>query len=182
MKKIFLLGAIMALTCCNTPPYTTKELLAAEKESQSKSVPLSGIRPRVEEQTKSFIEVFSRYDRKELAETIPLLYAEEAFLNDRIHSVVGMENIAAYFDATFEKMHRSEFIIQETTYGEKEVLLKWLMRIQLKPEKEFMEFLGMSALRFDQEGKIVYHQDYWDFSELLSHIGGVRWLINYSKS
>ena len=102
-------------------------------------------------------------------------------MNDRIHSVTGNRAIARYFDSTFEKMHNSEFYIHDTTFGKKDVYIRWTMRIQLNEGDNFMEFLGMSQFRFNEEGRIIYHQDFWDFSELMGEIRVVRSIVNYIK-
>ena len=176
-----LLWVIMLFSGCTSQSYTTKELQQAERRSRDMAVEIHAIQNDVKRQLKLFNDVFSRYQRKEIASAVPELYAEDAFLNDRIHSVTGNRAIARYFDSTFEKMHECEFHIHDTTFGKLDVYVRWTMRIQLSEGDEFMEFLGMSQFRFNQEGKIIYHQDYWDFSELMGEIRVLRSIVKYVK-
>lgn len=171
----------MFFSSCTSPTYTQADLLAKEKASAREAVAIDSIKEKAEKQMELFNGVFSRYEREEIAREVPNLYAENAFLNDRIHSANGQKAIAEYFDGTFAKMHNSEFIIHSTHYGEKEAYIHWTMRIQLKQGQEYMEFLGMSQFRFNQEAKIIYHQDFWDFSELMGYFSGSAALVNFIK-
>lgn len=171
----------MLFSGCTRPTYTTQELHEAERLSKETSVPIDEIRDQVVAKVDLFESVFSRYQQKEIASAIPQLYSDDAFLNDRIHSVSGSAAIGMYFDGTFEKMHKCEFIIHDKYFSSQDVFIRWTMRIQLSEGAKFMEFLGMSQLRFNAEGKIAYHQDFWDFSELMGEIRFVRSLVNYVK-
>ena len=99
----------MIFSGCTGQSYTTKELLEAEKQARKKAVEIQHLYDNVKDQMDLFNEVFSRYQQEELVPAVLNLYAEDAFLNDRIHSVRGNRAIAKYFDGTFEKMHKSEF-------------------------------------------------------------------------
>jgi len=47
--------------------------------------------------------------------------------------------------------------------------LRWMMKIDFKrdPTNGVDEVIGMSHIRFNREGKVVFHQDYWDPADLL---------------
>ena len=181
LRAAILMGVMMIFSGCKSQTYTTKELLEAEQRSREKAVDIQSISEKVKAQVDLFNGVFSRYQKEEIASAVPELYAEDAFLNDRIHSVTGSHAIAEYFDGTFEKMHKSEFHIHDTTFAKHDVYIRWTMRIQLNEGDPFMEFLGLSQFRFNKEGEIIYHQDYWDFSELMGEIRLVRTIVNYVK-
>lgn len=176
-----IIGVTMSLLGCTSESYTTKELLEAEALSREKAVEIEAIEEKVKAQIDLFAGLFFRYERKEMAATLPKLYAKEAFLNDRIHTVRGSDAIIDYFDTTFKKMHKGEFRVHDTTFAKRDIYIRWTMRIQLKEGDKFMEFLGLSQLRFNQEGMIIYHQDYWDFSELMGELPLIRTLVNYVK-
>lgn len=178
---IVLIGGMMFFQGCTSQTYSTQELQKAEQDSRGKAVVIQTVYDKVKTQIDLFNGVFSRYQRDEIASAIPRLYAEDAFLNDRIHSVSGSDGIAKYFDSTFAKMHQSEFHIHDTIFGKYDVYIHWTMRIQLKEGDKFMEFLGVSQFRFNKDGKIIYHQDYWDFSELMSEFRLVRPIVNFIK-
>lgn len=180
---LFYLLTLLSFTGCNTNmTYQLDDLLQEQRESERHSVLIESNREQIDQTVAKFIDVFQRYEQQELAQCIPDLYSSNAFLNDRIHSVHGMKKIAQYFDSTFEKMNDSDFTIHETIYGAKDVYLRWTMRIKLKESSPYNIFLGMSQFRFDKQGRIIYHQDYWDFSEVLSTVRFIRSIVNMAKS
>ena len=48
-----------------------------------------------------------------------------------------------------------------------EAFLVWDFHLQFKGETEARMIRGSSHLRFDANGKIAYHRDYWDAAEEL---------------
>lgn len=180
-KNILLGGLLMSLFSC-APTYTTKDLREEQKKANQNAVYIKENKQNIEATINKFSEVFKNYNQEEMKVEIEKLYSENAFLNDRIHSVVGSQNIKKYFLGTFDKIYKAQFLTKNVTYGEKQAIIQWVMEIQLKEKDESMRFLGLSILQFNNQGKILYHQDYWDYSELLSHIRGVKSIVNYAKS
>lgn len=182
MKKIHVIyiGVIMGLFGCS-PTYTLKSLLKEAEETRESAIKISSNKGAIESTIKAFDIAFSAYTKESVISAIDVIYSENAFLNDRIHSVRGRDKIKEYFSSTFEKVDGASFSIQNITYGEKDVFLQWVMNIDFKGQKNESSFLGLSILRFDEEGKVLYHQDYWDYSELLSQIGVVKNIVNYAK-
>ena len=129
-----------------------------------------------------FQKSFASYEKDTLVPAIPELYSEDAYVNDRIHSVRGRQNIKDYFEGTFEKLHEGSFDFTDIFYGDDAALLRWHMHLQLGPNDKKMSVIGMSQLRFNKEGKIIFHLDYWDYSEILGDIGGIKYLIHFAKS
>jgi hypothetical protein len=126
---------LMFFSGCSGPSYTTEEIANKEREYAAKAVEIEGNRDSIKENVDRFIEVFSRYKRNEIRLAVPKIYAADAFLNDRIHSVIGSDAIGAYFDPTFDKMHSCEFVIQDSFYSSHDVYLRWVMRIQLSEKR-----------------------------------------------
>ena len=62
--------------------------------------------------------------------------------------------------------------------------LRWTMNVSLNrdPEDRMDSALGMSHIRFNPDGKIVFQQDYWDPTDILySRIPVANWLIKKVK-
>ena len=183
-KKLLMsisLGAPVVVGC-TSPSYTTGDLIKQDKLSLEKAVEVAKAEAAIKATVERFIGVFSRYSQKEIARVIPEMYEDKAFLNDRIHSVRGNENIATYFNGTFDKVDKAKFDIHEVYYGKSDAVLRWTMVLYISEGDEPMMFQGMSQLRFNGDGKIIFHQDYWDFSEFVSDIWGIGGIINFIKS
>jgi len=180
--NVIFLGIVMTLFGCSKPTYLPKQLVAEEKTSSLQAETISSKQSQIDQTLKLFLSALEKYEKDDFIPKLDSIYAEDAFLNDRIHTVKGLENIKAYFTATFDKIVDCEFIFHDKLIGQTSIVVTWTMRIQTKKDQPYMEFLGSSQLRFNKEGKIFYHQDYWDFSELLSEIRGASFIINYAKN
>ena len=174
-------GLFMSLFSCQSP-YTSKSLIEEDERTRREAVDIERHKTEIDKTVSLFKSVFSQYQQKEVYDSIYHLYSKDAFLNDRIATIKGRENIRFYFNESFEKIHDAKFTINSVCYGSKDAVFQWIMKIQLKNKGPWMDFLGVSIMRFDSKGMIIYQQDYWDYSELLSHIKGVKSLVNYIKS
>ena len=56
------------------------------------------------------------------------------------------------------------------------------MILYLKIGSKPFKHIGMSQLRFNEEGKIIYHQDHWDYSEVLQQMPFIKHLMNGIKN
>lgn len=183
MFRIFsLIGLLLVCAGCSKAPYDYAALRQADLRTQDLAVRVDHYRAEINRTVDGFIAAFADYEGARLVPAVRELYAEDAFVNDRIHSIEGRQSIVDYFASTLDKMHNAEFEVHERLYGDNSVCLSWTMRLQLNEGEEGWQFLGMSQLRFNQRGEIIYHQDFWDFSELMGQISGVAWIVNAIKA
>lgn len=164
---------------CSSAQQASQELIAVEA-ALADSPDLADLGAKVPATLALFAETFQRYDQQTLAANLPELYSDQAFLNDRIHTLRGREAIIDYFLASLDKIHAAEFVIQDTVLGRKDAYVRWVMKIQTAADEPFLAFSGISQLKFDTKGQIAFHQDYWDMSELMAEVpvagGIVSWL------
>ena len=126
----------------------------------------------------SFYQVFSTEIIKNKIKTV---YAESAYFRDGYREVRGLENIEAYFLKSAETVHECTFDIQDVAIHEGNYYFRWVMNLTTKRWKdEPITAVGMSHVRFDKDGKVIFHQDYWDTSlvyEKIPIMGSViRWV------
>ena len=162
--------------------YSHQDLMRALKESEYQSIVLIENDEKIGRSVKLFQKVFTGYSKKLFKEELPNLYAKEAFINDRIHSVKGLMNIQRYFLKTFKKLKKAHFKILDVAYGKRDAYIRWEMILYLKIGSKPFKHIGMSQLRFNEEGKIIYHQDHWDYSEVLQQMPFIKHLMNGIKN
>jgi ketosteroid isomerase-like protein len=109
------------------------------------------------------------------------LYAEDAYFRDVYKTVRGRDSIEAYFLKSAETIHECTFDIQDIAVHEGNYYFRWIMNLTTKRWKdEPITAVGMSHVRFDKEGMVIFHQDYWDSSiiyEKIPIMGSViRWI------
>jgi ketosteroid isomerase-like protein len=93
----------------------------------------------------------------------------------------GQGAIARIFQHMFETVDQPCFIVlQAITQGD-QAFLTWDFHFQRKPSGQPLRIHGATHLRFDAQGRITMHRDYWDAAEelyaklpLLGHL--MRWL------
>lgn len=106
------------------------------------------------------------------------VYSENAFLCDTLHVANGADEIEKYFITTAQRVKKMEVDIFDYSSTGKEVYARWSMTIQsdeLAGGQPVTSY-GISHFRFNRQGKVVLHQDFWDasagFFEHLPGLGG----------
>jgi len=117
---------------------------------------------------------------------LPLLdqyYAAHARFKDPFHDVQGVPAITAIFAHMFEALHEPHFVFIDHIVGAQQAFLTWDLRFRFRRWRAHQpeHIYGATHLRFDAQGRITVHRDYWDSAEELFEkfplIGpGVRWL------
>ena len=91
-------------------------------------------------------------------------YAANAYLNDTLVTHYGPEEIKAYFLKTADTMTSFEVTIDDVARSGDDHYFRWTM-IFAAPKLAKgtpIHSVGMSQVRFNAEGKVVFHQDFWD--------------------
>lgn len=135
---------------------------------------------------KAGIEAFRDYYKVFAADVIRRgtknLYAKDAFFKDGYKEVKGVEAIEAYFLATTEAVVSCTFDITDVSVHEGNYYFRWVMKLTIKRDKDNpMEQIGMSHIRFDPEGKVIFHADYWDTSIVFERVPVLGAIIRWAK-
>jgi len=107
------------------------------------------------------------------------LYAPNASFQDPFNRVEGVERIAAIFRDMFEKVESPRFVIRDIVATGPTGVLTWDFRFGLMGRT--IDVHGASLVRLGEDGRVVYHRDYWDAAgelyEKLPVVGSLmRWL------
>lgn len=101
-------------------------------------------------------------------------YAEDVYFNDTLKTVRGLDNLFDYLRGSAEATEDVRVEIMETTRTDAgDYLVRWKMMIRFRKFAKGRDTwsIGMSHLRFDGDGRVVYQQDYWDSaSGLFEHV------------
>ncbi len=105
----------------------------------------------------------------ETLDELPRFYAADAKFKDPFNEVRGVESIKHIFRHMFTQVAEPRFAVGSRFHGNDGVMLLWdfhfRTRAPLPPRA--MTARGASHLRFDAEGKVILHRDYWDAAEEL---------------
>lgn len=152
----------------NTDPQKT-EFLQPGSEKEQAAI----------ERFTSFYRVFSL---ETVRKDIRNVYADDAYFRDGYREVQGLNNIEAYFLKSAETVHECTFDIQDIAVHEGNYYFRWVMHLTTKRWKdEPIAAVGMSHVRFDTDGRISFHQDYWDTSIIYEKVPVVGSVIRWIK-
>jgi hypothetical protein len=129
----------------------------------------------------TFAAFFSSFAPDRIERLLPESYAKDVWFNDTLKTVVGRDALAHYLRESAEAVDACTVrIIDSTRNAEGEYLVRWTMMIRFKRFKKGQDThsIGLSHLRFDRDGRVVYHQDYWNAAEgIFRHIPVLGWMI-----
>jgi hypothetical protein len=103
-------------------------------------------------------------DRTYLEDQTANVYAKSAYLDDTIATHYGPDEIQSYFLQTAETMTSFEVEILDSVRSGADHYIRWEM-IFAAPKLasgEPIHSVGISQVRFNENGKVVFHQDFWD--------------------
>jgi steroid Delta-isomerase len=114
------------------------------------------------------IDFYHLLTRESLAH-MPEFYADNAYFKDPFNEVSTLAEIQKIFDGMFSHLRDSKFIINESIVQDDGVVLVWDFTFRIKRFKPGIQqrIRGVSHIRFDAQGKVNYHRDYWDAAEEL---------------
>lgn len=101
-------------------------------------------------------------------ERFPEFYSADASFKDPFNDVRGLPAIQRIFTHMFTQVAEPRFVVTEQVVDAGGAMLLWEFSFRFKPgagEKQLIR--GVSHLKFDAEGKVSYHRDYWDTTEEL---------------
>lgn len=110
------------------------------------------------------------YERLSLATLAQLeaLYAEGATFKDPFNEVRGRRAIGAIFEHMFRQVHAPRFVVHAALVQGELAFLTWTLhyrRAAGAPRESAIR--GATELRFDADGLVALHRDYWDAAEEL---------------
>ena len=110
-----------------------------------------------------FVALYTTYTEANVRRHVRDLYAHNAYYRDSFTEMQGVENIESYLIQGTHIMHDLTFDLQDVAVHDGNYYFRWITRFSHKLNKDKVTHLpGMSHVRFNKEGKIIFHQDFWD--------------------
>jgi steroid Delta-isomerase len=96
-------------------------------------------------------------------------YTKDAYFKDPFNEVRGLPAIQRIFTHMFSQVAEPRFVIMEQVVDAGGAMLVWefYFRVHRWGRAEAMILRGVSHLKFDDTGKVMFHRDYWDTAEEL---------------
>jgi steroid Delta-isomerase len=119
----------------------------------------------------------------ERVEELRQLYTADAYFRDPFNEVRGIDDIVAIFHAMYGPLIDPRFKVHESIIESQRAFITWdfTFRIRRFRPKVMQTIAGSSLLRFNTEGRVEFHRDYWDAAgELYSKlpiVGGLMRML-----
>ena len=96
------------------------------------------------------------------------IYAADAYFKDPFNEVRGIEAIRRIFTHMFEQVDSPRFVVREAVAEGGSALLTWDFLFYARRLGSHEQMIhGATHLKFDADGRVSYHRDYWDAAEEL---------------
>lgn len=111
-----------------------------------------------------FAALYGDLTEKNVAAKVREVYAPEAWFNDTVATEVGVEAIERYLLKTARGAELVQAKVKDVAVSGSDCYVRWTMEVRApklaggKP----ITTEGISQLRFDPEGRIILHQDFWN--------------------
>jgi SnoaL-like domain len=181
------LASVFLFLSCSAAPNRSAEDLAAYRKAMEKVAP-SGLAPggpgekAALERFKSFLQGIG--DTSYVHENALKVYAADAYLDDTLAIHHGGEEIESYFVKTSETMTSYQVTIEDTARSGEDFYIRWTMVFAApalsggKP----VHSVGISQVRFNREGKVAFHRDFWDSGQnFYAHLPAVGGAVGFVK-
>ncbi len=126
------------------------------------------------------------FEKLQAADVVRLkdFYTADAYFKDPFNEVRGVPAIERIFTHMFEALDQPHFIVTGRVAQGCECFLVWDFRFRFRrfDRVSWQTVRGSSHLRFNPEGRVEFHRDYWDAAEeLYEKLPGVGALMRWLK-
>ena len=95
-------------------------------------------------------------------------YAADAYFKDPFNEVRGIDAIRRIFAHMYRQVGEPRFVVTGQVADAGGAMLIWEFHFRTGRRSGTAQVIrGVSHLKFDADGKVAYHRDYWDTGEEL---------------
>ncbi len=188
--RIVLLGAaaLLVAAACGVGADSREAIMLSEQLGQEEAAgmesPFAPGSPEEAAALARFSDLFSVFTPEAMREKVRAVYAEDVYFYDTLKEVRGVDALEAYLVESAEALEAGRVEVRDVAQSQGNYYVRWVMELQFKKMRRgrMTRSVGISHLRFNAAGKIVYHRDYWDAAGgLFEHIPVVGWMIRVIK-
>ena len=132
----------------------------------------------------AFVEFLSRLGADDTAAKAQQLYAERLHFSDALMLTSSRAKVVEHFQGLVDNGAKVDVDMLQVLVDQADVYLVWAMTAEFQPINKPVtsKTIGITHLRFDRNGHVVLHQDFWDtglgFYQHIPVLGGVIKSIN----
>jgi hypothetical protein len=168
------LTGVLFMTGCTSKSKNRSPDWSRNTEALNDTASVPGMQPGSDtekEALERFDAFYEDYSVGAITAGVRNVYAENAWFGDPFHIVEGIDAIEHYFVVMAEPVEQCSFVVDSMQRSGNDYFARWTMKLESAVAKgELIETIGISHVRFNSEGKIIFQQDYWDTSAMLDRL------------
>jgi ketosteroid isomerase-like protein len=130
-----------------------------------------------------FVCFYNNLNANNLA-SLAALYHPDVIFSDPVHQISGLAALGDYFAHAYARLTESHFSVKSMAASGQTGFVSWQMRIRHPAIAQGNEILvdGCSELRWQEDGLIIAHRDYYDLTQMVyQHLPVIGWLTSKVK-
>lgn len=171
---VFLAIAAVLLVSCQSPNVSVERVADFQKAIASASGPGPAAGSPAEKEAIDRVKNFlSTLTPENVQSHTSEVYAGSAYFNDTLKTLRGSKEIEAYLLHTAKTVNGITVEFDDVARSGADFYFRWRMDFQAPKlrDGDTIRTIGMTQIRFDADGKVVLHQDYWDsMAGLFEHL------------
>lgn len=116
----------------------------------------------------SFLQTYQNLHYDNL-DTLENIYAETIRFIDPAHEIKGLDNLTSYFSTLYQHLESISFSFHHAIESTNEAYVQWNMTFRHRKfaGAEPITVTGATFLQFNDQGKVVFHRDYFDLGAMV---------------
>jgi len=185
MKRTLLALLIASAVISSSP---AQDPVTAFNQAMAATTSVQGP-PRGSGAEKAAISRFEQFlgylDEKTARDETEKVYAPDAFLNDTLKTLHGSPAIRDYFIKTAQGLESMTVTFDDVAVSGRNYYFRWTMDTRMKhlAKGKTVRTIGVTLVRFDQQGRVIIHQDFWDSAQgVWDHVPVLGTVIRWIQS
>ena len=116
------------------------------------------------DELENLITLFSDLKSKQLRQLVIDTYSSEFYFNDTLHTFTDRDELTEYLIDGAQRVDEISISFDDVAISGQDHYVRWVMQMKFKVMGKSIDSksIGISQIRFNDEGKINFHQDFWD--------------------
>ncbi|HSH96039.1 MAG TPA: nuclear transport factor 2 family protein [Roseimicrobium sp.] len=178
---------VLFLTACRTAQVRL-DTAAPYQAELARLQSVKSVQPGSDEERQAIERVkgfFATMTADSVREGTSKVYAPDAYLNDTLTTLRGSARIESYFLETVKQSESVTVVFEDVARSGDNYYFRWVMDTRLKKLRKgkTIRTIGITHMRFDGQGRVVLHQDFWDSaSGLYEHVPGLGGMMRWVRA
>ncbi|WOE32426.1 MULTISPECIES: nuclear transport factor 2 family protein [unclassified Acinetobacter] len=183
--SIALTFPLLSLLGCKSTPSYSSDYAQARNRIQGVNLDAN----KAQEIGLRFTSAFNTLGTDAFINNATNLYDHSLFINDTLSQFNSKNQLITHFKAMNQRVKNVSVELLNTSFHHDSAYVHWYMRYDFKflGSTRRMASYGISEIKINTDGKIIFQQDFWDpangLYRSLPYAGGIySWLLPFKKS